>query len=364
MGLRARMSSRRACRAARSSARSAAKRAFRSAAAAEKAAVPSSCTRAWTASSAGAEACDQAGVQRMVAGEAGGRLLDLEHRRTRRERPRGCVPDLFEEGAAHHEHRIRAAERLGDAGGVRRDAPPVVGMPVGDRLVLMDELGPDAGAGRLGERQQGAAGVRARDIVADDDDGLGGPEEMLCDGGHSRGVRRGRAVERAGGCGPDIGLLLHDVDRQRDEDRAGGRVVGDLEGAAHDRRDLVGALGLGAPLDHRRRHGHQVVAEDGVAQAQPRVLLPGRDHHRRVGSERAEDHADGVAEAGRDMEVHHAGTAAGLGVVAPRRRWRRPRAASARSRAPGSGRGCRSAGSRWCRDCRTGARRLAQAGSP
>ena len=252
----------------------------------------------------------------MVAGEAGARLLDLEHRRTRREGPRGCVPDLLEEGAAHHEHQIGCAERLGDAGGVRRDAAPVVGMHVGDRLVLVDQLGPDTGAGRLGKRQQGAAGARTRDIVADDDDGLPGPEQMPGDGGHARGVWRGRAVERAGGCGPDLGLLFHHVDRQRDEDRAGGRVVGDLEGAPHDRRDLVGALGLGAPLDHRRRHRHQVVAEDRVAQAQPRVLLPGRDHHRRVGAERAEDHADGVAQARRDMEVHHAGAAAGLRVVA------------------------------------------------
>ncbi len=37
---------------------------------------------------------------------------------------------------------------------------------------------------------------------------------------------------------------------------------------------------------------------------------------RRVVLERAVDHADGVAEAGRDMQVHEAGLAARLGVEA------------------------------------------------
>ena len=139
---------------------------------------------------------------------------------------------------------------------------------------------------------------------------------MPGDGCHALRVRGRRAVKCTGGQGLNFGLLLHHVDGQRDEDGAGRRIVGNLEGAPHDRRDLVGAFGLNAPLHHRRRHGHQVVAEDRVAQAKPRVLLPGRDHHRRVGPERAEDHADGVAEARRDVQVHDACAPARLGVVA------------------------------------------------
>ena len=264
----------------------------------------------------GLEPGDQARGEPVVAGEALRRLLDLEHRRTGRERSFRRVPDLLEEGAAHHEHQVGGAEGLCDVGGVGRDAAPVVGVHVGDRLVLMDELGPDAGAHGLGQGNESLAGTGARHVVADHYGRLLGGQQMPGDGGHALRVRRRRAVECTGGQGLNFGLLLHHVDGQRDEDGAGRRIVGDLEGAPHDRRDLVGALGLNAPLHHRRRHGHQVVAEDRVAQAKPRVLLPGRDHHRRVGPERAEDHADGVAEARRDVQVHHPRTAARLGVVA------------------------------------------------
>ena len=196
------------------------------------------------------------------------------------------------------------------------DAPPVVGVHVGDWLVLVDQLGPDARTHGLGQRDEGLAGASARDIVADDDGGFLRGKQVPGHGGHAFRVRRRRTVERAGGLRLDVGLLLHHVDGQRNEDRAGGRIVGDLEGAPHDRRDLVGVRGLRAPLHHRRRHGHEVVAEDRIAQAKPRVLLAGRDHHGRVGPERAEDHADGVAEAGRDVEVHDARSSARLGVVA------------------------------------------------
>ena len=252
----------------------------------------------------------------MVACEPLGRFLDVQHRGTGRERPRRRVPHLLEEGAAHHEHRVRSAEGLGDGRGVGWDAPAIVGVHVGHGLVLVDQLGPDAGTGRLGQRDQGIARAYARDIVADHDRGLAGVQQVPGHGGDARRIRRRRAVERARRAGFHLGLLLHHVDRQRDEDRAGGRIVGDLEGAPHDGCDLVRALGLRAPLHHRRRHGHQVVAEDGVAQPKPRVLLAGGHNHRRVGAECAEDHADGVAEARRHVQVHHARAAAGLGVVA------------------------------------------------
>ena len=262
------------------------------------------------------QARDQARIEAVVAGEPLGRFLDVQHLGTGRERPFRRVPHLLEEGAAHHEHRVRPAEGRRDGGGIGGDAAAVVGMHIGHRLVLVDQLGPDAGAGRLGERDQGLARASACDIVADHDGGLARGQQEPGHGDDPIGIRRRRAVERAGGAGLHFGLLLHDVDRQRNEDRAGGRIVRDLEGAPHDGRDLVRALGLHAPLHHRRRHGHEVVAEDGIAQAQPRVLLAGGHHHGRVRAERAEDHADGVAEAGRHVQVHHTGAAAGLGVVA------------------------------------------------
>ena len=73
-------------------------------------------------------------------------------------------------------------------------------------------------------------------------------------------------------------------------------------------------LDLHAPLGDGRRDGRKVVAQHGIAQPQPRVLLARRHHHRRVVLQRAVDHADGVAEARRHVEVHEGRLAARLGV--------------------------------------------------
>ena len=40
----------------------------------------------------------------------------------------------------------------------------------------------------------------------------------------------------------------------------------DLEGPVEDRRELVGALDLDAPLDQGLGHCHQVVSEQGLAE--------------------------------------------------------------------------------------------------
>ena len=183
----------------------------------------------------GPDAGDQAGSEPVIAGEPLRRFLDLDHRRARRERSGGRIPDLLEEGTARQQHQIGVAEALRDPRRVGRQAAPKIGMRVGNRLVLVDELGPDAGASRLRQPQDGIARARPRDIVSDHDRGFGGGEELPGDGADAFGIRRGGAVQRARGDGGDIGLLLHHVDRQGDKHRARGRIVGGLESAPHDR---------------------------------------------------------------------------------------------------------------------------------
>ena len=114
--------------------------------------------------------------------------------------------------------------------------------------------------------------------------------------------------------GRHVGLLLHDVDGQRHEHRPGRRLVGDLEGALQDRAHLVGALDLHAPFGDGRRHRREIVAQHRIAQPEARVLLARRHHHGRVVLERAVDHADGVAQARRHMQVDEGRLAARLGV--------------------------------------------------
>jgi len=125
-------------------------------------------------------------------------------------------------------------------------------------------------------------------------------------------------VEPARGQGGLVGLLLHHVDRQRDEHRPRRRVGGDLERAAHDQCELVGALDLDAPLGERRGHRHQVVPEHGAPQAQAGILLARGHHERRAGLEGVVEHAEGVAEPGRHVHVHHRDPPGGLRVVAGR----------------------------------------------
>ena len=179
----------------------------------------------------------------------------------------------------------------------------------------------------------------------------------------------------AGGIGPargedlrrlarrHLGLLLHDVDGQRHEHRPGRRLVGDLEGALQDRAELVGALDLHAPLGDRRRHRREIVAEHGIAQPDARVLLARRHHHGRVVLERAVDHADAVAQARRDMQVHEGRSCRSPGRRSWRRRRPRPHAGARCTGAAGSRAANRATGSRWCRDCRRCDRRRGPAAS-
>ncbi|MGY3536713.1 hypothetical protein ACVIIY_000933 [Bradyrhizobium sp. USDA 4515] len=114
----------------------------------------------------------------------------------------------------------------------------------------------------------------------------------------------------------DRGLLFHDVDRQRHEHRPLRRIGRHLERAAHDRRDLVGALDLHAPLGHRHRHRDEVMAEQRILQPHSRILLAGRHDHGRTRLQRAVQRADAVAEAGSDVQVRDRDTPRRLRVEA------------------------------------------------
>ena len=81
---------------------------------------------------------------------------------------------------------------------------------------------------------------------------------------------------------------------------------------------LVGSLGLDAPLRHRSRHGHEIVPQEGISESHARVLLAGGDDDGSTRLEGVIHHADGVPEPRRHVEIHDARLAAGLRVVAGR----------------------------------------------
>ena len=164
------------------------------------------------------------------------------------------------------------------------------------------------------KRHQRPFGARSRHVVAGDDRGGFRFQKQRGERVHASGIGRVDRHSLSGADGLDRGLLLQHVDRQRDEHRALRRVGRDLEGAAQDRRDLVGALDLHAPLGHGRCHRDEIMAEHRIREPHPRVLLARGHDHRRIGLERAVERADAVAEPGGDMEVGDGGAADGLRI--------------------------------------------------
>ena len=217
---------------------------------------------------------------------------------------------------------------------------------------------------RLDQLLQRLVRTGARHVVAGHDRRIFGGDDQPATSPRCPPDRDGSRVKTCAGLpAGTVGLLLHDVDRQRHEHRAGRRIVGDLEGALQDRAELVGALDLHAPLGDRRGHRREVVAQHGIAQPDARVLLARRHHHGRVVLERAVDHADARCPA----PARHAGSRRPSCRSPGRRSWRRrpprPHAGARCTGVAGSRAANRAAGSRWCRDCRRCDRRRGPAAS-
>ena len=295
----------------------------------------------------------------------GGGGFDLQHLAAGRERRAGGVPDFLEERAADQQHQVVLGELLGDArrveGEACRDRP---GDPSGRNC---GRAGPRTTPRRRCARPASSSVLAAPARATSSPATIAGFLAAMISSRHrldARGIGAARGEDLRRACrAAHVGLLLHDVDRQRHEHRPGRRVVGDLEGALQDRPELVGALDLHAPLGDRRGHRRKIVAEHGIAQPEARVLLARRHHHRRVVLERAVDHADARCP-GR---ARHGGSRRRSCRSPGRRSWRRraprPHAGARCTGVAGSRAANRAAGSRWCRGCRRCDRRRGPAAS-
>ena len=81
-------------------------------------------------------------------------------------------------------------------------------------------------------------------------------------------------------------------------------------------------MDLGRPFHERPRERRQVGPQDRLGDVEVLVVLAGGDQDRRAGLLRVVEHAHGVAEARRDVEVHHRELAGGLGVAVGHRHQR------------------------------------------
>ncbi len=111
------------------------------------------------------------------------------------------------------------------------------------------------------------------------------------------------------------GPRLHDVHRQRQEDRPRGRGGAVVEGAAQEHRKLVGARDLAGPFHGRAGDRHEIAEQERIGDDVPGILLARRHHEGRARDLGIEQIAYPVPEAARRVQVEKARPARRLGVA-------------------------------------------------
>jgi hypothetical protein len=120
-----------------------------------------------------------------------------------------------------------------------------------------------------------------------------------------------------------LGLGVQDVGRQRQEHGAGRRRQGGLGGPVHGARQILKPVDLRRPLDEGPGDRRQVGPEDRLRDVEALIVLASRQQKRRPRLLGVVQHAEGVAEAGRDVDVHDGEFPRSLGVAVGHRHDRR-----------------------------------------
>ena len=166
-----------------------------------------------------------------------------------------------------------------------------------------NDLGVDRRAQRLRQLDELGVGAAVRDGVAGDDQRTlrlrqhrgGFRDRCRIAAQPRRHARRRRQV--------DLALGLEDVAGQRQEHRAGRRRQRRLRRAMHEPRQVGEPLHLGGPFHQRPRQCRQVGPQDRLGGVEIEVVLAGGDEDRAPRLLRVVEHAHGVAEPGRDVQV-------------------------------------------------------------
>jgi hypothetical protein len=83
----------------------------------------------------------------------------------------------------------------------------------------------------------------------------------------------------------------------------------------HEPRQIGQTMHLGGPFDQRARDGRKISPENRLGGVETLLVLAGGDENGRARLLRVVEHAHGVAETGRDMEIDHRELARGLCVT-------------------------------------------------
>ncbi len=186
-----------------------------------------------------------------------------------------------------------------------------------------DALGIHRGAEHLGELRQLGVGAALRHGIAGDDHRARRHGEQL-----RRGLERGTVAAQARRhprrrAEIDVGLGVEHIGGQRQEHRAGGRRKRGLGGAVDGARQILDSAHFGRPFDERPRDGRQVGPQDGLAEIEALIVLPGGEQDGRRRLLRVVQHAQRVAEPRRDMDIGDGEPARGLRIAVGHRHHRR-----------------------------------------
>ena len=113
----------------------------------------------------------------------------------------------------------------------------------------------------------------------------------------------------------DVAVGAQDISGKRQEDRPGGRRQRGFRCAMHEPRQVGQAMHFGGPLDERARDGRKIRPENRLGGVETLLVLASGDENGRARLLRVVEHAHGVAETGRDMEIDHRELARGLRIA-------------------------------------------------
>jgi hypothetical protein len=220
-----------------------------------------------------------------------------------------------EQVAADREQHVVLIEHLAHVGGEADHRAAKQRMRGGKRGRARHELGIDGSAQELRELDEFGVRPALRHRIAGHDHrtlGLGKQDRGRL---HRRAVaaqarRHARRREQV-----DVAVGAQDVARQREEHRPGRRRQRGLGRAMHEPRQVGQAMHFRRPFDQRARDGRQVRPQNGLGRVEALLVLAGGDENGRARLLRVVEHAHGVAQAGRDVEIDDGELARRLGVA-------------------------------------------------
>jgi hypothetical protein len=207
--------------------------------------------------------------------------------------------------AANRQQKIVIVERLAHALLRARHRAAIERMRGGERCGVRHELGVNRRSDCFGQRRQLFVSTTLRNAIAGDDDGTFGLRQQLGGCIHRIDVAAHARTDAGRLQQLDVAVVLQNIARQRQEDRSGRRRQRSLRRAMDELRQVVDPFDLCREFDKGLGQRGQVGRENGLFDQIFGVLLAGGDHDRRARHLRVVEHAHGVAEARRNMQVQH-----------------------------------------------------------